>query len=187
MQAEVGTSWARNGSTKVRTCVEPEEKTEIAVVNGAERNGSPVPVNGARNGSVEPTTTVDVVSTDIPDDDRSSSPTSPEPAETVVESPVATAEPVPEPATNGSAVRPSNGSKVTKAEPVAAESAGSKGSTVAKAAPAEPAPANGSAVNGAKQAESKPKSMAAKPTAKATAKKSTGTTRTANRRTTKKA
>jgi precorrin-4/cobalt-precorrin-4 C11-methyltransferase len=176
MQAEVGTSWTRNGSTKVRTCVEPEEKPEIATVNGAARNGAPVPVNGARNGSVQP----DVVSADIPDDERSGSPTSPEPVETAVESPAVTAEP----ATNGSAVRPSNGAKVTKAEPVAAES---KGSTVAKAAAAESARDNGSAVNGAKQAEPKPKSTAAKPAVKATAKKSTSATRTANRRTTKKA
>lgn len=153
MQAEVGASWARNGSTKVRTCVDQEPVETVA----EPRNGALV------NGSHKKP---DVVATDMASVEDSGPATSPPaPAETK---------------SNGSTVRPPNGTKVTKPK---AETEEPEPSTVAKAAPAQ---TNGSSVNGAK-AEVKPKSTSAKPAAKATAKKSTGGTRTANRRTTKKA
>ncbi|SDI87772.1 precorrin-4/cobalt-precorrin-4 C11-methyltransferase [Actinokineospora alba] len=163
MQAEVGTSWARNGSTKVRTCTEQPEpaETETEPAPIAARNGA---VNGAVNGSARngATVAVEVATADIPGDDDGGSAT-PAPAPTpVVES-------APQPASNGSAV--------AKAKP----------ETNGSAPVDEVKKANGSAVNGSKQPEAKAKSTAAKPAAKATAKKSAGTTRTANRRTTKKA
>lgn len=174
MQAEVGTSWARNGSTKVRTCTEQPERQEPAVAETkpeterapiAARNGA---VNGAaRNGA---TVAAEVATADIPGDDASGR-TTPPPA------PTPEIESAPKPAVNGSAAPASNGSAVTKAKP----------QTNGSAAVDEAKKSNGSAVNGAKQPEVKAKSTAAKPAAKATAKKSTATTRTANRRTTKKA
>lgn len=157
MQAEVGASWPRNGSTKVRTCVEQEPVETVA----EPRNGALV------NGSHKKP---DVVAADMASDQDSGPATPPD-------SPPAPAES----RSNGSAVRPANGTKVAKPEPKTEEPAPS---TVAKA---EPAATNGSSANGTKQAEAKPKSTSAKPAAKATAKKSTGGTRTANRRTTKKA
>lgn len=153
MQAEVGASWARNGSTKVRTCVDQEPVETVA----EPRNGALV--NGSHTKS-------DVVAPDMASVEDSG-PATPPPAPAETKS-------------NGSTVRPSNGTKVTKPQTETEEPAPS---TVAKAAPAQ---TNGSSVNGAK-AEVKPKSTSAKPAAKATAKKSAGGTRTANRRTTKKA
>lgn len=172
MQAEAGTSWARNGTTKVRTCVEqPVEEPEpvetepapIAATNGSPRNGS--------------TVAVEVAAVDIPRDENSASATPPSAPAPEVETP---SESTPPPAVNGSAAPASNGSAVAKAKPQ------TNGST-RSAAVDEAKESNGSPVNGTKQPEVKAKSTAAKPAAKATAKKSTGATRTANRRTTKKA
>ncbi|MBC6449327.1 SAM-dependent methyltransferase [Actinokineospora xionganensis] len=175
MQAEVGTSWARNGSTKTRTCVEQTEQTEQPEHTEIE----PAPVaarNGAVNGAARNGAPVEVATVDIPAGDNGGQATPPPAPAPQVEIP---AESAPRPATNGSAAPLRNGSAVTKAKP---ETNGSTRSAEAKDAK----DAKETAANGAKQAEVKAKSTTAKPAAKATTRKSTSATRTANRRTTKK-